>query len=804
MKKFKFIAGLLLLIVSYSVTAQTCPDGTSSGTAFTSLGQARTVTSAGVYYFNLSGTTFSTYVNENGYVQVAIDFGNGIGNLPQGASLTNATRGILNTTALSRLTDANEVRISHSGGNLDVTTTNSTILSRIRSNTTIHRGSPDNGINNNWTGNQASAMTVDANCTTGSGNSLHQNVMHLCGPSSGFHWIPSTSLQRIRYSTGSFPGEIANNESLSLWVRAAADTNCYTSVPDDAFESYLEANGMGNGIANDNYVTTANISSKTSLVMSEQSISDLTGIEDFQSLTFLLVTGNNLTSVDLSNNTTLQTLYLDDNPLASVDISALTNLTSLNIGYNTTMSSLDVSNNVLLETLWLTGNTNMSTIDVSNNTALKLMHLARTRNFLSIDLKNNPNLISFYAFDSDVESVDLRNGNNTSISAFSAYDAPITCLGVDDVAYSVANWTSTDNSSAFAEHCNDTYVPDDNFEAFLEANGMGNGFANDNYVATANISSVTTLSIINQNGIADFTGIEDFQSLETFLVTGGTHTFTSVNLTSNTNLRLLFVAGAVTLSTLTVDNLTNLYHINAGGTNISSLNVSTNTALEDLLLSGTPIASLDLSNNSALKKLVLTETTNITTLDLRNNTNLINLFLENNNLETVDLRNGTNTSLGSVFRASNSLNLSCVAVDDVNYSVTNWASRIHDTSVFTPVGCNETYVPDDNFEAILEANSMGNGIANDNAVTTSNISGVTTLIVTGENISDLTGIEDFIALESLTATTNNISSVDLSNNTNLKLLLLSSNPIGAIDLSNLTNLEILGLTSTSITQCREH
>jgi len=31
-----------------------------------------------------------------------------------------------------------------------------------------------------------------------------------------------------------------------------------TYVPDNAFESYLEANGMGNGIWNDDYVTSSN------------------------------------------------------------------------------------------------------------------------------------------------------------------------------------------------------------------------------------------------------------------------------------------------------------------------------------------------------------------------------------------------------------------------------------------------------------------------------------------------------------------------------------------------------------------
>ena len=58
----------------------------------------------------------------------------------------------------------------------------------------------------------------------------------------------------------------------------------------------------------------------------------------------------------------------------------------------------------------------------------------------------------------------------------------------------------------------------------------------------------------------------------------------------------------------------------------------------------------------------------------------------------------------------------------------------------------QTYVPDDNFEAYLEANGMGNGIANDDSVTTANIDTVTSLYVYQLNILDLTGIEDFTAL----------------------------------------------------------
>ena len=60
-----------------------------------------------------------------------------------------------------------------------------------------------------------------------------------------------------------------------------------TYVPDDAFENYLENNGMGNGIPYDDYVTTANINTVTTLSVVSSNISDLTGIEDFTALTDL-------------------------------------------------------------------------------------------------------------------------------------------------------------------------------------------------------------------------------------------------------------------------------------------------------------------------------------------------------------------------------------------------------------------------------------------------------------------------------------------------------------------------------------
>mgnify|MGYP003315903355 CR=1 FL=1 len=75
-----------------------------------------------------------------------------------------------------------------------------------------------------------------------------------------------------------------------------------TYVPDDAFEAYLEENGLGDGVFFNDYVLTENIVSITYLSMTNQNISDLTGIENFINLESLYLMGNNLSTINISNN----------------------------------------------------------------------------------------------------------------------------------------------------------------------------------------------------------------------------------------------------------------------------------------------------------------------------------------------------------------------------------------------------------------------------------------------------------------------------------------------------------------------
>ena len=107
-----------------------------------------------------------------------------------------------------------------------------------------------------------------------------------------------------------------------------------------------------------------------------------------------------------------------------------------------------------------------------------------------------------------------------------------------------------------------------------------------------------------------------------------------------------------------------------------------------------------------------------------------------------------------------------------------------------------TAIPDANFESAL---AVYDDIANDGQVPTANISSLTTLDVSNSNISDLTGIEDFVALEILLIYDNTISTLDISDLVNLITLRITRNQLTTLDVSNQPLLETLIADSNDIT-----
>ena len=96
-----------------------------------------------------------------------------------------------------------------------------------------------------------------------------------------------------------------------------------------------------------------------------------------------------------------------------------------------------------------------------------------------------------------------------------------------------------------------------------------------------------------------------------------------------------------------------------------------------------------------------------------------------------------------------------------------------------------TYVPDDNFEQALI--NLGVDSVIDDYVYTSSIDTVTVLYVNNKNISDLSGMEDFISLRELFCYTNQITTLDLSNNSQLFEVSCGSNDLSYINLKNGNN-----------------
>ncbi|MEP2169718.1 leucine-rich repeat domain-containing protein [Polaribacter sp.] len=140
--------------------------------------------------------------------------------------------------------------------------------------------------------------------------------------------------------------------------------------------------------------------------VSNKSITDLTGIEAFTSLTKLTCFNNSIASLDISKNTALAYLNCFNNSLTSLDVTQNTALTYLSFS-NNSVTSIDVSQNAVLETLSFSSNS-ITSIDVSNNPALESF-TCHSNELTTIDVSNNPALNVLTAYNTGITSIDVSN-----------------------------------------------------------------------------------------------------------------------------------------------------------------------------------------------------------------------------------------------------------------------------------------------------------------------------------------------------------------------------------------------------------
>ena len=325
--------------------------------------------------------------------------------------------------------------------------------------------------------------------------------------------------------------------------------------------------------------------------------------------------------------------------------------------------------------------------------------------------------------------------------------------------------------------------PDANFRNWL----LSQSYGSDAVLTDEEIAGITSIHITYKS-IAALTGIEYFTAL------------TSLNCQGNR------------LTVLDVSENTALTRLDCGNNQLATLDMSENTALMQFYCDQNQLSSLDVSHNTALKVLEC-YSNQLTALDVSHNTALVELSCYDNqingenmealvaSLPTVDVtNNGGQNGQFYVIGLNFAIEQNFITTTQVatarskNWDVLDGGGNGYDGSA-EGLPIDSINFPDANFRNYLLSQSYGS----DRVLTDDEIAGITSISVAYKNIADLTGIEYFTALKSLSCGGNQLTALDVSHNTALRTLDCSSNPLGALDVSHNTALTRLQCGSNQLT-----
>ena len=296
-----------------------------------------------------------------------------------------------------------------------------------------------------------------------------------------------------------------------------------TNFPDANFRSYLLS------LYPAGYITNEEIAALTELNLQNRSISNLTGIKYFTALKELRCYNNPMTSLDVSGLTELT--YLD---CAPTDSYTGTKLTSLNVSGCTSLQTL------------LCYNTNISSLSVSDCNKLKNLNCHNCPNLTSLAVVNKSDL---YA---------LKCANCTSLTMLTCYRNALTTLDV------------TGCTALEQLRC----------------------YENDDLTTITGLSDCTAITYLDCEDcmITSLPGINSMNNIETLLARN--NQLTTLTVTGKSNLSTLRVTGNALLTKL-------VCYYNA----ITSLSVTGCPAMTYLDCCGNKLTSLSLIGCAALNHL---------------------------------------------------------------------------------------------------------------------------------------------------------------------------------------------------------
>jgi Leucine-rich repeat (LRR) protein len=419
----------------------------------------------------------------------------------------------------------------------------------------------------------------------------------------------------------------------------------FTAVPDPNFEQYLlDENIDTDGLINGQFLT-ANAIGIEILTVDNYPIEDLTGIEAFQELTTLYARNNNLTALDLSQNSSLVQLVINDSAnLLQLDVTQNTALQALGVN-GTSISSIDVSQNINLNDLKLSNN-GLSSIDLSNLNVY-ILNIA-DNNITTLDVSQQTNLGSLTISDNLFTNIDLTN-------------------------LPALQWLNCRNNNLTDLDLSQNTI----LKEILCFNNELNSLDLTNNTQLEKLSA-------SSNQLSDISFANSYPNFDELYLQD--NAFTEIELTGMPALEWFFIARNQ-LTSLDITELPSLSQFICSENNISTpMDFTSNPLIESISIDLNPIPAIDLSNCSALTVIDATNTA-MTNLDISNNPLFENLFASDSQLlEVIDARNGNNAIINS--STHNSPNLSCIIVDDTTSGDGDWSRDPHTTLVNTMEECN--------------------------------------------------------------------------------------------------------------------
>lgn len=311
----------------------------------------------------------------------------------------------------------------------------------------------------------------------------------------------------------------------------------------------------------------------------------------------LSATQNNLTNIVLGKKDNLSSISLGENELKKIDVTGIPNLKSLDLGYRCYSTSLNRTCNF--------GN-KIETLDLSKNTAL-ISLFVNNNNLETLDLSNNTQLTTLYAYSNNLRTLDLSN--NTNLTKVYLYKNQL-------------------DNIKFGDTCNLK-----NLEIF------------DNNLTSLNLSNAKSLiSLYAYSNLLEKVEIQNPDSLA--VIDLRKNKLKTLDISEALNLESLYLGGSLGSNT----------HSNEAENLLTNLDVSNNTLLTALYLESNQLTSLDVSNNVLLKTLELYNN-KLTGLDLSNNSALTSLSIDSNPYsETLYVYKGNSVNVGSNVKIVSHLN----------------------------------------------------------------------------------------------------------------------------------------------------